>query len=62
MYDHHAHVMGQQHERRISAAAERRRSNLEAVERSRTEKSDHRPDGHVEGAAPATQPSTLVVA
>lgn len=37
MYDHHAHVMWQQNERRLTAAAERRRSNLEALERSRAE-------------------------
>jgi hypothetical protein len=35
MYDHFHHVMWQQHERRLTAAAERRRLNLEAVERSR---------------------------
>lgn len=45
MYDHHTHVMWQQHERRISAAAERRRSNLEALERSHSEHEARPPSG-----------------
>lgn len=62
MFDHHAHVMWQQNERRLAAAAERRRSNLEAVERSRAEaECDCSPETLVDAAAPPIQPSTQLV-
>jgi len=58
MYDHHAHVMWQQHERHVTAAAERRRSNLEAVERSRAEAQPDAAQGLVDVANAAMEAST----
>lgn len=61
VHDYHAHVMWQQYERRLAAAAERRRSVLEAVESLRTEAEPRpHPEGPFDTAAPSYQASALV--
>lgn len=55
MYDHHAHVMWQQQDRRLAIAAERRRVNLEAVERARAEAEALRALEEIEAIAASPQ-------
>lgn len=63
MFDHQFHVTWQQHDRRLAAAAERRRSNLEAVERSRAEAESHdTPEAVVDAVTPPIPASTLLAA
>lgn len=62
MYDHHVLFMWQQNERRLIAAAERRRLSLEAIERSRIQtESDYAPEKVVDTPAPTTQAATQLV-
>lgn len=60
MYDYQAHVTWQQHDRRLAAEAERRRMNLEAVERSRAEAEPADAPEVVIDAATPVQASTRV--
>lgn len=55
MHDHYAEVMARQTERRLAAAAERRRSVLEAVERRRTHT-----ESHIETHADADRPASWI--